>query len=71
MVSPTATAKLAIDIASLESLVINREIFIPDREIVITVSKIGTSPAKSGDLEALFVRRHDIIFTWFQVSGVR
>ena len=48
-------AKLVIDSASLDSLVINREIFIPNREIVITISKIGRSPAKSGDLEALNV----------------
>ena len=33
VVSPTAMAKLAIDSASLESPVINREIFIPNREI--------------------------------------
>ena len=33
VVSPTAMAKLAIDSASLESLVINREILIPNREI--------------------------------------
>ena len=46
-------AKLAIASASLESLVINREIFIPDREIVITISKIGRSATKSGELEAL------------------
>ena len=49
-------AKLAIDSASLESLVINREIFIPNREIgrlSLLLSKNGRSPAKSGDLEAL------------------
>ena len=46
-------SKLATESASLESLVINREIFIPNREIVITISKIRRSPAKSGDLEAL------------------
>ena len=33
IVSPTAMAKLAIDSDSLESLVINREIGIPNREI--------------------------------------
>ena len=56
IVSPTAMAKLAIDIASLEFLVINREIFIQNREIgrfSVFLSKIGRSPAKSGDLEAL------------------
>ena len=42
VVSPTFLAKLVIDSASLEYLVINREIFIPNREIVIT--------KKSGDL---------------------
>ena len=47
------TRCLAIDSASLQSLVINREIFIPDQEIFIILSKIGRSPAKSGDLEAL------------------
>ena len=51
-------AKLAIDSASAESLVIcyNSGDFHSksgDREIVITISKIGRSPAKSGDLEAL------------------
>ena len=54
VVSPTAMAKLATYSAILETLVINREIFIQNREIVITTSKIGTSPAKSGDLEALY-----------------
>ena len=53
VVSPTAMAKLAIDSASLESLVINWEIFIPNQEIVITILKIRRSPAKSGDLAAL------------------
>ena len=53
IVSPTAMAKLAIDSTSLKSLVINREIFIPDREMFLIISKIGISPAKSGDLEAL------------------
>ena len=49
-------AKLAIDSASLEFLVINREIFIQNREIgrfSVFLSKIGRSPAKSGVLEAL------------------
>ena len=46
IVSATAMAKLTIDSASLESLVTNREIF-------IILSKIGSSSAKSGDLEAL------------------
>ena len=36
-----------------QALVINQEILIPNREIVITISKIRRSPAKSGDLEAL------------------
>ena len=53
IVSPTAMAKLSIDSDRLESLVINREICIPDREIFIILSKIGRSPAKSGELEAL------------------
>ena len=56
IVSPTAIAKLAIDSASLESIVLNREIFIPNREIgrfSLFYQKIGRSPAKSGDLEAL------------------
>ena len=52
-------AKLPIDSASLESLVINREIFIPNREIVIIISKIGRSPAKLGDLEALLKATHE------------
>ena len=59
VVSPTAMAKLPIHSASLESLVINREIFIPNREIVIIISKIGRSPAKSGDLEALLKAPHE------------
>ena len=49
-------AKLAVDSASLEFLVINREIFIQNREIgrfSVFLSKIGRCPAKSGDLEAL------------------
>ena len=35
IVSPTAKAKMAIDRDSLESLVLNREICIPNREIGI------------------------------------
>ena len=46
IVSPTAVAKLAIDSASLESLVINREIFIPNREI----GRFSLFYKKSGDL---------------------
>ena len=52
----TAMAKLAIDSASLDclfNLEINREIFIPSREIFNITQKIGRSPAKSGGLEAL------------------
>ena len=51
-------AKLAIDSAGPEFLVINREIFIQNREIgrfSVFLSKIGRCPAKSGDLEALAV----------------
>ena len=54
IVSPTATAKLATDNASLEFLVINLEIFIQTREIgrfSVFLSKIGRSPAKLGDLD--------------------
>ena len=47
LVLPTVMAKLAIDSTSIQSLVINREIFIQNREIVIISSKIGRSPAKS------------------------
>ena len=59
-------AKLAIDSASLESLVINREIFIPNREIgrLSLLSKIGRSPAKSGDLEALRVAAEKVHSAW-------
>ena len=46
IVSPTAMAKLAIDSSSLESLVINREIFIPKREI----GRLSLFDHKSGDL---------------------
>ena len=57
----TATAKFAIDIAILESiftLEINREIFIPNREVgrfSLLRKRIGRSLAKSGGLEALDV----------------
>ena len=46
VVSPTAMAKLATDSASLESLVIHREIFIPNREI----GRLSLPYQKSGDL---------------------
>ena len=46
VVSPTAKAKLAIDSASLESLVLNREIFIPHREI----GRLSLLDQKPGDL---------------------
>ena len=57
-ISLPTLAKLAIDSASLESistLEINREIFIPTREVgrfSLLRKKIGRSPAKSGGLEA-------------------
>ena len=66
IVSPTAMAKLAIDSNSLESLAINREICISDREIFIILSKIGRSPAKSGDLEALCM---SVYYDLFHVTG--
>ena len=72
LVSPAAKAKLAIDRASLECLVINREIFIPNREIFIILSK------KSGDLLpnretwkdifVLFTSRHAVLVAWLNVS---
>ena len=46
IVSPTAMAKLAIASTSLEFLVINREIFIPKREI----GRFSLFDQKSGDL---------------------
>ena len=46
VVSPNAMAELAIDSASLESLVINPEIFIPNREI----GRFSLFYQKSGDL---------------------
>ena len=57
IVSPTAMAKRAIDSDNLESLVINRKRDLHsnsgDREICIILTKIGRSPTKSGDFEAL------------------
>ena len=50
-------AKLAIDSASLVSCNKSGDFHSKsgDREIVITISKIGRSPAKSGDLEGLIL----------------
>ena len=46
IVSPTTMAKLAIDSDGLESLVINREICIPNREI----GRVSFFYQRSGDL---------------------
>ena len=60
-------AKFTIDIAVPESiftLEINREIFIPNREVgrfSLLRKQIGRSPAKSGGLEALHLRSSEVI----------
>ena len=53
IVLPAAIAKLAIDHASIVSRKKKFHSKSGDREIFIILSKIGRSPAKSGDLEAL------------------
>ena len=56
IISPAAMAKLVIDRASTVSCKKKSGDFHSksgDREIFIILSKIGRSPAKSGDLEAL------------------
>ena len=54
--SPAAMAKLAIDRASIVFGKKSGDFHSKsgDREIFIILSKIGRSPEKSGDLEALF-----------------
>ena len=67
VVSPTGMAKLATDSAILEYLVINREIFISNREIgrlSLLYQQIGRSPAKSGDLEALVMFGEGVNSYW-------
>ena len=64
--SPAAMAKLAIDRASIvfgKKKSGDYHSKSGDREIFIILSKIGRSPEKSGDLEALSLVRNEILNT--------